>query len=397
MTAPDSRDTDRDAWLSEALRHAPDASSDAPPSLSETILREARAAVAPAAQPAPFRPAGDHGFLHRIAAAWAWLARPPVAAAFASVMVATLAGLLWWDRPLEGTLPPREPPAAAAPAAAAPAAADMASAERERTRAPLEAAKRAVDQAPAELAKATPAPAIAAGKTEAGAPAAAPARTAEAPGTLRKQAEAAGEYSPAVPAAEPFPAPQAATPAAAAPAPAAARRDADTTAAEMAQLRALTEVAADKSSASARNEQRSVAGAASPALAKGRVAEVRSSPLAGMLQGITQEPERWSWQRVGGSGKPQPMNPALQRWLAQFERVTTSRWRPARDPAPTEATPGLRLLHDGLPHATLNLSAEAARVEQHGTASASALPPVTAPIPAASVEALARALDEAAP
>ena len=47
---------------------------------------------------------------------WSWLARPPVAAGFASVMAATLVGMLWWDRPMDETrLPPPSSPAATAP------------------------------------------------------------------------------------------------------------------------------------------------------------------------------------------------------------------------------------------------------------------------------------------
>jgi hypothetical protein len=41
---------------------------------------------------------------------WSWLARPQVAAGFASVMAATLVGMLWWDRPMDETQP--LPPAA---------------------------------------------------------------------------------------------------------------------------------------------------------------------------------------------------------------------------------------------------------------------------------------------
>ena len=98
-----------DAWLREALRHAPDAQALPPSALSEAILRQARAA----AEPAPARALPSLG--QRLAAAWAWLGRPPVAAGFATVMVAGVVGLMWWDRPLEETLPPRD---AAVPSAA---------------------------------------------------------------------------------------------------------------------------------------------------------------------------------------------------------------------------------------------------------------------------------------
>ena len=101
-------DAERDAWLREALRHAPDADAAPPSVLSDAILAQARAAAARAdcagAARAGVRAAGART---RIAALWAWLARPPVAAGFASVMAATLVGLMWWDRPLDETMPQR--------------------------------------------------------------------------------------------------------------------------------------------------------------------------------------------------------------------------------------------------------------------------------------------------
>ena len=103
-------DAHRDAWLREALRHAPDADALPPSDVSDAILAQARAAAratAPissrASSPAPRATAHPSAF----AAFWAWLARPPVAAGFASVMAATLIGLMWWDRPLDQTLPGR--------------------------------------------------------------------------------------------------------------------------------------------------------------------------------------------------------------------------------------------------------------------------------------------------
>ncbi|MEO8808593.1 MAG: hypothetical protein ABI433_21120, partial [Burkholderiaceae bacterium] len=92
-----TRDHERDAWLAQALHHAPDANADAPPALSDTILREARAAARQSAAPAAPRPESVSP-LRWLASAWDWLARPPVAAGFASVMVATLVGVMWWDR-----------------------------------------------------------------------------------------------------------------------------------------------------------------------------------------------------------------------------------------------------------------------------------------------------------
>ncbi len=111
-------DAEHDAWLREALRHAPDAAASAPLLLRDAILAEARAAVAApvtaatelrpdsGATPGPVRDA-----LAALAVFWSWLARPPVAAAFASVMAATLVGVMWWDRPLDETMPRPSSPA----------------------------------------------------------------------------------------------------------------------------------------------------------------------------------------------------------------------------------------------------------------------------------------------
>ena len=120
-------DAERDAYLEVALRHAPDAGIDAPASLSEAILREARGAAAQVAPRRPWsgtaaEPSGGAGVAAALLRFWTWLARPPVAGAFASVMVATLAGVMWWGEPIERTLErpvaksDSAPPAAAAPA-----------------------------------------------------------------------------------------------------------------------------------------------------------------------------------------------------------------------------------------------------------------------------------------
>ena len=101
-TTPSSPGPEHDAWLREALRHAPDASASPPPSLRESILAEARAA----ARAGWARPAAAPSLLDRALAFWSWLARPQVAAGFASVMAATLVGMLWWDRPMDEAMLP---------------------------------------------------------------------------------------------------------------------------------------------------------------------------------------------------------------------------------------------------------------------------------------------------
>ena len=121
-------DAERDAWLREALRHAPDSDALPPSGVSEAILLKARAA-ARAAAPAARRAGSRDAHANPLLALWDWLARPPVAAGFASVMAATLVGLMWWDRPMDETMvrapaPVREraevtPPAVAERAGAA--------------------------------------------------------------------------------------------------------------------------------------------------------------------------------------------------------------------------------------------------------------------------------------
>lgn len=96
MTTPVDDDPPRDAWLGEALRHAPDAEARPAPAVRAAILREAREVVRP-------RPAG---FWPR---AWALLGQPRFAGAFASLVVMVGAGALWWGRPLQEALPERAP------------------------------------------------------------------------------------------------------------------------------------------------------------------------------------------------------------------------------------------------------------------------------------------------
>jgi len=113
---PGGTDAERDAWLREALRHAPDASASAPSGVRDAILRQARQATAGAATTGrDTRPGPRLSW-------WSWLMQPSVAAGFASVMVATLVGVMWWGRPIDEPLReanlPDAPTRAAAPAMA---------------------------------------------------------------------------------------------------------------------------------------------------------------------------------------------------------------------------------------------------------------------------------------
>lgn len=141
MSRADDDTPPPDAWLREALRHAPDAGAAPPPRLNDSILRMGRAAVAPP-RVAPPPPSAAARF-------WAWLARPSVAAGFAGLMVATVAGVLWWGAPLDERGAPREEEAAPAtmpaptgtPAAPSAAPATDAAAPQAAKRAAPEAAR----------------------------------------------------------------------------------------------------------------------------------------------------------------------------------------------------------------------------------------------------------------
>ena len=388
-----------DAWLGHALRHAPDASADAPPALSESILRSARVAVArptvAAAMPGPtpWQRRQFFGFM----SAWAWLARPPVAAGFASMMVATLVGVLWWGRPLDEALP--QPPA---PADAT---------------APL-AAERPAPAEPAPPMAATPAPAPAPtpGMTDLGPRPAAQARRADkAPApALRDARPARAETSPQAGAAEaePTPAPRspaadppatasatapaatAATPespqAAAAPVSPAARRRESSSQADAKLARAFADAAA--SHAAPLHDNAATGSLSSPTDTRptARTAESGRAPLTALLAAVARQPERWRWQREGG-GEPQAMTPDLQRWLGELDRATASRWRPTPEGTPRDGPVALRLLRDGVPQASVGFGSHV-WIEASGDAAPNAS---TATLPAGSIEALRNALDEA--
>ena len=110
MTSTADRDPERDAYLSQALRHAPDAALAPPAALSDAILRQARSATAAsipadASKPAAASVRPARAPRRPIADFWLWLARPQVAGGFASVLAATLVGMLWWDRPMDDAMP----------------------------------------------------------------------------------------------------------------------------------------------------------------------------------------------------------------------------------------------------------------------------------------------------
>jgi len=351
MTTPRD-EPPRDAWLREALRHAPDADAAPSAELSAAILRQARDAVKATVRPR----APSHPLLQL----WSWLARPPVAAGFATVMVATLVGVMWWDRPLDASLPRYQPPAATvaqsppptpAPAPASIAAPPTAAAPPRAQEAEAKAATRAAKEA---------APAVAARREDARER----ASTERARATVDSDSRARNAA----------PAPAAALPPpAASPAPAPANESPARPA-----LADARDAAAAQRGAAAQGLAKS-APAPAAALAQRRQEVATPTPLI-------DQPERWTWQRTGAE---QAMTPAVQRWLAQLDR--TVRWQPADAAPPATGVVVLRLWRDGALHATLQLGSDTAWLMPAGGA------PLMAPLSPATSAALQAALIDATP
>ncbi|MBW8828844.1 MAG: hypothetical protein JF606_05330 [Burkholderiales bacterium] len=403
-----SADAERDAWLSEALRHAPDADVAPPAALSDVILREAQAKAKPRA-PLAKRPS----FWMR---AWVWTAQPAVGAGLASVMVASLVGVMLWDRPPEENTPRSLPKVAVAPAPVA------APAQKEAPAAPM--AEQAKQTPPSTVASDTSATAgnmargLEQGQTEKSrrdsgtdakqlaesrprreAPAAQvpnppvessmkemaenkPADSAAHPDAFAKAARKAEAMSPAAPAVKAIPAPiHAPAPAVAAPPP--AEPAATVPPAQMAEPapaapRPTASLKRDSYAAAASMQDRlasAAAGALSAASAETEFDELRA--------GLAAEPGNWVWQRNGG--QVHVVDDDLSAFLAEVDAVAASGWqRPgskrlasrASEPgslqserANTTANPLLvppqtvRLMRDGKVTHTLRLDADTLRWE----------------------------------
>jgi hypothetical protein len=338
VTRPAADDPERDAWLSEALRHAPDAQRGPPEELSASILREARMAVRAPHADTPLAPRARG----RRATAWAWLGRPPVAAGFASVMVAVLVGLLWWDRPLDDGL--RAPGGAGH--------------EPSRDAVPAAESEAARQAAPSPAAEPAPAPEPATPNRSARASRASDAAAPRAPGQPERRSESAGAAAPAdrlhderiAP-----PAPFAET----APTVETPRRGAAPTASPDRTIEAEVERRNPASSEAVAANR----GALSAEGAKALVP--RATPLAALLSSIDAEPQRWTGRRDGGVR--QAASAGLAGWLHRLDRVTAGRWRsgPAVGggvDADHDASSTLELYRDGAPAYVLHLDAAGARL-----------------------------------
>ena len=363
-----------DAWLRAALRHAPDADVGAPPALSAAILRQAVAATSHATR----RPAPPSA-VQRLMAAWSWLAQPPVAAGFASVMRAGVVGLMWWDKPLDGALPARAPEVSVVPVP--PVAAPP------------------IPATPQAAAKVAPPQAVSMGREAAPAPAGAAATPAVTSAERRRTApEAAlGKARPAAPAPVPALEP--------------ARREATEALADAAPplAQARAQAPAPPAQAALAAPAPMAAGAAAPIVtaeapaklsARSREARHAAPPaplLTELRAAIRTEPQRWSWQR--GAGAEQPMTAALRAWLVRLgdggaaDTLAPASASPSPSPSPSAPTTELRLLRDGQLHTTLELGSASLRVTP---ADARRAPLQTALSPQAAAE-LKASLDTAAP
>ena len=333
---------EHDAWLREALRHAPDADAAPPAALSALILREARIKLRrPAAAPAP-------SIWTRL---WIWSARPAVGAGLASVMLAGVIAGMWWDRPMNENTPraTTEPMRAEAPApqreAAAPAATSEAS-----TR--MAAADRAAES---QAGTSVPDPPPATDTAAQSRPQAADA--------LSKTARTLDKPAPAAPPAA------MATPSAAA-----------------SFATSSDEAAAGRATAAAPAPAPRVAGEqrrrTSPAAAEQAFGEMRITLAA--------DSSAWSWQR--GDGPAQPVGDALTAWLADIDTLAAGRWSAGASHAAAAWQP-LQLLHQGRVVHRLDLDGALVRWESAGAAG----DVWQAPLDAAQAERLRRALERFAP
>jgi len=105
---------------------------------------------------------------------------------------------------------------------------------------------------------------------------------------------------------------------------------------------------------------------------------------------VASTPGAWSWRRDGG--RELPMNDAVQAWLGRLDDATRSGWQ-AGPAVAGSATQTLRLLRDGRLHTTLQIETGGVRLETAAQAGTTSVP--RAPLPAATVEALAAALEQA--
>ena len=403
-------DFDHDAYLRHMLRHAPDANASAPSALSDTILRQARQAAdgAAAQRPAPKRRGATAVQPSLASSLWSWLMQPAVAGSFASLVVATLVGVMWWGQPIDETLrearapelavrSPAVPPSATAPTA--PSATSAAAPELAAAPPPMQAPQEAAEERsqfkqdatrPDAAPAARPDNRLASGRPSPlpnGPPPALESKKRELADATRRDAAAVARVEARPPPAALQAAPPQAEPvereAAAAPKAAALPASAPALA-RAAEAPAQSAVAAAAGAAATGAAAPGLVGRARLAADSATAATAPNSPLAGARAAVSAWPEVWTWQR--GSSTEQPMTSAVQAWLGQADQAAGEGWQAAPSGAVSGRLQTLKLLRNGRLHTTVMLEAGALRV---GTAQA--------PLPAATAAALSAALEQAAP
>ncbi len=378
MSSGTDPDDERDAHLREALRHAPDADAAPPSAVSQAILRQARLATAPAPTPAPT----SRGSLGSLLSSWMGL---PVAAGFASLMVATLVGVMWWERPIDEPLTEARAPAAPAPAPApAPRELEVAAVAPPSAAPPLVSKDRPLTP---------PAPMKNDAAARKSAAAEATRLPAESKTSPQQRAPAPALRDEKTTRVAPPLAESTTVAAAAPPAP-----DATGAASPRAARQRQPEVAADSAGADT-EALLSKPAPARPAAAAGPGRSSVQNPVAGLRAALAARPEEWTWQR--GNGAEQPMNEAVQTWLGRVDDATRTRWQTTASEGRARDTRPLRLLRNGRLQATLHLEAGSVRVETAGQAppgpeGGDASAP-SAALPGATAAELKATLEQAAP
>lgn len=444
-------DDGRDAWLSEALRHAPDGDAAPPAALSELILREAQAK---ARQPR-VAPAAGRSWAQRL---WIWMAQPAAGAALASVMLGTVVTLMWRDGARDDVSPRTMPEAAktvaAAPEPATAPASDAAKADETTLAAatvPASAAQGAAADIPMPAPARQPVESAARGSADAAAraaplqqaakpsaegalrerraaqeqaeraadlrvaderrakqeAAAAPARPSEqrnetvvvqgTPDALAESSRTAEAMSPATPAVEAVAPAAAAAPLVAPPSPPPPPAPAP----PLAPGAAAKRMAAPASTAplsrqfAADSAPQGMAGTSAAASPRAEAAVGMARSLLGLRVALSGEPQRWTWQRGGDA---RPVDDTLAAFLADVQAAAGTRWREAgTDTVPAApASDGVTLLQDGRAVHTLRLAGDAL----HWTTEAGAAGTprhLVVPLDAVQLERLRRALQKLGP
>lgn len=316
-------DMARDAHLRAALRHAPDRDVRPPAELSRRILDAARVAAGSAPKRTA-RPAAAPWARVRdgLASCTAWLRHPGATAAFASLMLATVIGVMWRDGPPPETEPVHDGAAPAGPSTA-PSAADPA-ADRPPARRDVPA-ETAADAAARDTAATTARRADNddGGRREAAAPR--PRATAPAPSgppagkaVAQEKRSAAPETANPPAAASPPPTPMAASPA------------------------ALAVTPSDRAGAAAQNQASLGATAERSGLDDGPSAQAAppDDPLAAPIAALRgsgsgsggDAPARLA--RRGAAAAVAPSSaagrpPSALAWFGDAQALTRGRWRPA--------------------------------------------------------------------